>query len=922
MAAGAYMISAGAFGFYTQTVGPRLVIAGGLQQQDLELQAMPSGIVKGTVRDAASGAFITATVIAKDTPRTSTSNLECPVCRYEIRLPAGTYEIEARTVGYKLQKQVVVVADGATINVDFTLAPAPRIAFVDSGAAFYGSAAAAFHDAFNALQLGYDEFRIKAIPSDTPTLTRLLTYDAVIWSAPFDAPSFVGANDVLSGYLAAGKNLLLTGQSIALYDGGGALTYSPYFLNQVNAVYAAKNLNAVQVDGLPNTPLAGMTLPFTNATERFVPDVVQVLRPNNAQLIGAYSNEVNGNSGAGVWSDRCVKHRSAYYAFGLESLSLADRAEVIRKTLDAFAAPRPQHGVSLASANASFTSAAIGQPGQMVTHVVLLRNTGDGGITQTFSLQARPNRWPIHLSQSSVTLAPCASARITVTVDIPFTAGHNDSDAIELTAITNAAPAFRAVLTMTSKTPASILLIDDDRFINRESDYMNALAAQSNAFDVWSTQWGFSNTNSPPLTFLKQYPVVIWQNAYDWYDPINPIEQETMQQYLDAGGRLFYTSQAALSYTGLSPLVRNYFGVGDIDFDDVTSNVLGASGTPLGDGPFGSTLLPFPYNWNLSSAVQPTPGTQVILRGDSGQPFGLMREEPAVSLRSRPVWRTVFAPFAFEAMEPTHMQDVMNRIVGWLSPLGRSTINADTSTVAPGQQAHVTVTLRADEVIVRAPGTRHAATVSLTVPAGFTLLASSMPNATEWSGNINAGDVMTWTFTLIAAGGVDASKPLTLSAHYSLDDLGMRFTQSKAFRMNAPALEPAIEETRQSIWNGELAMRATVTNAGLSDARNAIITAVVPASITLNAGSVVASLPGQVMTTTGAIIWQGDIPLGQTLVMNFNGSLPPISPKMLQVWLQATALADDQQGRLTQSSITLAPYTSRIFYPFIPVEAK
>jgi hypothetical protein len=117
-------------------------------------------------------------------------------------------------------------------------------------------------------------------------------------------------------------------------------------------------------------------------------------------------------------------------------------------------------------------------------------------------------------------------------------------------------------------------------------------------------------------------------------------------------------------------------------------------------------------------------------------------------------------------------------------------------------------------------------------------------------------------------------------------------------------------------------MRATVTNAGLSDARNAIITAVVPASITLNAGSVVASLPGKVMTTTGAIIWQGDIPRGQTLVMNFNGGLPPISPKMMQVWLQATALADDQQGRLTQSSITLAPYTSRIFYPFIPVEAK
>lgn len=926
MAAGAYMISAGAFGFFTNTLGPRIVITGSLLQQDIALQAQPAGIVNGAVRDASNGALITATVIAKGTARSSLSNIDCPACRFELSLPAGSYMIEARVAGYRVQSQTVHVADGAVVTLDFALAPAPRIAFVDSGAAFYGSAAPAFHEAFDALQLGYDEFRIKQIPQDTPTITRLLTYDAVVWSAPYDAPSFVGANSVLSSYLAAGKNLLLTGQNIALYDGGGALTYSPYFLNQINAVFTAKNRDAERVLGSADGPIAGLTLPFTNTTNRFAPDVVHVLRPNAAQLIGNYDSLVNGSSGAGVWSDRCVKHRSAYYAFGLENLPLNDRVSVIQRTLDAFAAPRPLYGVSLASADPLFTSAAIGQPGQTVTHTFQIRNTGDGGVTQTFGLSLNNNRWPATLSQSSVTLAPCASAKITVTATIPASAGVDESDTVEVSAVTDAAPAVRAAISMTSKTPAGILLVDDDRFFNREGDYLDALTAQGSAVDRWSTQWGISITSSPPITFLKQYPIVVWQNAYDWYDPINPPEQAMMMQYLDAGGRLFYTSQAALSFTGLSPLVQRYFGVADIDFDDVTSNVVGASGTPLGDGAFGGTLLPFPYNWNLSSAVQPTLGTQVILRGDSAQPFGLTREEPAWP-QDRPAWRTVFMPFAFEAMEPANMRDVTNRVVGWLSPLGHSTLRADAATLAPGQSANITLTMRADDVIARQPGVPHTASISVTLPAGLALVTSSMPNAGAgmagaWSGNVNAGDVMTWFFTVALENGVGAATPLTISAHYVLDDLAVRFVQTKVIRANAPALEAVIFETQQSRWNGELALRAAVKNAGLSDARNAIITTVVPNTVTLDAGSVAASLPGKIVTTTSAIIWQGDIPQGQTLTIDVKGKMPALNPRTLQIWMQAAVLADDREGRLTQATVTLAPFTDRTYWPFMATDSK
>lgn len=921
MAAGATMISAGAFGHLTKTIGPRLIITGSLLQQDIELQSLPAGAVKGSVRDANSGALITATVTAKNTPRSSLSNIDCPACRYELSLPVGTYAIEARVAGYRVQSQTVNVTDGAMTTLDFALAPAPRIAFVDSGAAFYGSAAPAFHEAFDAMQIGFDEFRIKQIPQDTPTITQMLTYDAVIWSAPYDAPSFVGASDVLSKYLAAGKNLLLTGQNIALYDGGGALTYAPYFLNQINAVYMARNPAAERVIGSRDTPIAGLTLPFTNTTDRFAPEVVQVLKPNAAQLIGNYDSAVNGNSGAGVWSDRCVKHRSAYYAFGLENLSLDDRVNVIQRSLDAFTAPRPLHGVSMASVDPLFTAAAIGQPGQSVQHVIQIRNTGDGGTTQTLSLSLNHNQWPASLSQTSVTLAPCASAKITVTVAIPASAGVDASDLLEVNALVDAAPAVGASISVTSKTPASILLVDDDRFFNREGDYLDAIIASGSAVDRWSTQWGISITSSPAITFLKQYPIVIWQNGYDWYDPIKPAEEAMLMQYLDAGGRLFFTSQAALSFTGLSPFVQRYLGVADIDFNDVTSNVLGASGSPLGDGLFGGTLLPFPYNWNLSSAVQPTFGTQVILRGDSAQPFGLTREEMS-SRQDRPLWRTVFMPFAFEALEPANMRDVTNRIIGWVSPLGHSALSSDAATLAPMQSTNITLTLRADDVIAQLPRVPHAASISVTLPAGLALVSSSMPNAGAgevgaWSGSINAGDVMTWNFSVAVENGVGASTPLTMTAHFALDDLALRFTKAKVIRVSAPALEPAIVETQQSHWNGELALRTTVKNAGLADARNAIITTVVPSTVTLNAGAVIASLPGKIVTTTSAIIWQGNIPQGQTLTLDVKGEMPALNAKTLQIWMQAAVLADDRTGRLTQAVITLAPFTDRIYYPFM-----
>ncbi|MCL6511519.1 MAG: S8 family serine peptidase [Anaerolineae bacterium] len=928
---GIYSVEAGAFGYFTATSPARLVAAGSAVNVNLDLPYQPSGSVRGVVRDARTGAYITATVRALGTPKFSISNNNCLPCRYALDLPTGAYTLEVRTAGYLVQTRTVSISTGALVDEDFFLEPTQRIAFVDSGAFYYGSVAPAYREALDALRLGYDEYRVKKVPQDTPTITQLLQYDAVIWSAPFDAPGVVGASDVLSRYLAAGRSLLLTGQSIAFYDGGGNLVYHPYFA-RVNALYKAKNFGASGIVGAAGGPLEGKTIPFNQVAGALAPDLVTVLRPEHGQLIGRYTNAVSddpdGLGGAGVWTAQCVKWRSAYYAFGLEAIgSVGERAEVISRTLNAFVAPRPALGLEMLSRDGYPTQAGIGLPGSTITHVVRLRNTGDGGTAQTVVLEASGNRWDTRLSSTSVTLEPCASALVTMTVSVPATERWNTSDTITLTSYLQAAPAYRTSLTFTSKTPAGILLVDDERFFHREADYLGALAAQGNAADHWDLRWSTHITDSPSITILQRYPIVIWYNGYDWFDPIKPEEERVLQRYLDGGGRLFFASQAALAYTGLSPFARTYLGVGAIDYEDVTSNVVGLSGTVLGDDVPGGSLLPFPYNWNLSSAVQPIRDTQVILRGNSGQPFGLARSNmhaSAIGPRSL-AWRTVFMPFAFEALPEPSRIELMNRIVGWLSPLGRSTLVADRPAARDGETVSFTLTLHADEVFppsLTRFADRQPVSVRVEVPAGMTIVSSSLPQAGpeqagEWTGEVRASDVFAWTFAARIQTGLAAGTPLTVTARFSLNDLGLRFTRTTVVRVGAPTLRGMLRaQPEPPRWNEVMTGSLRVANVGEVGAPRTTITVALPPSLTFPALITFMASAGTLKREGAQLIWRGELSAGSEVEIRFATRLPPFGTWRPQVFM-LDARIDDGFGRVAPATMWVAPMTYELHHPLV-----
>jgi uncharacterized repeat protein (TIGR01451 family) len=929
--AGIYTVTASAFGYAPATSGPKLVVTNNATSVNLDLAYLPSGSVRGVVRDAVSGAYITATVRALGTPKLSISNNNCLPCRYALDLPTGDYTLEARAVGYLVQSQTVSVSDGVLTDLDFSLTPVQRVALVDSGAFYYGSVASYYRSALDALTIAYDEFRVKHVLADTPTITQLLKYDTVIWSAPFDAPSLVGASDVMSRYLAAGRNLLLTGQDVAFYDGGGFFGYQPYF-SRLGVLYNNDDADSDVVIGAPEGPLAGKVITIAGgdgANNQVFPDVVTLSRPDIAHTIGNYalSGSPPGSvSGAGAYASKCVPYRSAFFSFGLEGIDmLADRVDVISRTLSAFVTPKPAFGVELLSRDTHLTGAAIGSRGTAVTHVMRLRNVGDGGATQTFSLAASGNAWPSTLSANSLTLAPCASTMVTLTVNIPADAGWDARDVVKITAAIAGAPGYEASVSFTSKTPAGILLVDDDRFDNREQDYIDALAAHGNTADRWDAQWQIGPTYTPPITVLRQYPIVVWYNGYDWFDPIKPAEERTLEQYLAGGGRLFFTSQAALDYTGLSSLVRNYLGVAAIDFNDVTSNVVGMPGTPLGDGRFGGSMLPFPYNWNLSAAVQPTRDTYVVVRGDSSQPFGLARTNLQTQTSNTPSigWRTIFMPFAFETLPDASRRDLMNRIIGWLTPLGQTSLTSDrdSGSVQSGDIVNYTLVLRTDDVISPSLSASHPVSVSIDVADELDVVSSSLPNtslrhAGDWLGNMRAGETLTWTFSARVAGGLTSGAPVTATAKIAMNDAGLRFTRDAVLHVGAPVLTAALEmQPNQPAWGSTVTFTLHAKNTGAFDAGDAKITAVVPTSMTLLASSVTAT-GGFAGAENNIVVWRGALAPGAEVVLRYAATLPQLTAAAPGVFFPSAQI-DDGMGGFRQAAVWIRPSTTVLHYPLM-----
>ena len=290
----------------------------------------------------------------------------------------------------------------------------------------------------------------------------------------------MGAEGALVEFLKGGGRLFLSGQDIGYLDGGGGWDIAPYYRDYLKARWLRDDAHSTTLSGAPGGPFSGLAITIAGpggADNQLFPDEVTSADPDAAVPTWLYA----GDGCGGLQIGTCLDYRALYFAFGFEGItSRALRREVMQRALGWLAAPPATVGVELTPG----AQTLIGPPGSTLTHTLRLRHVGQAGVPDTFVVEVHGADWATTLSTASVVLSPCHTAEVYVRVSVPITAGWNERDVFTVTARSTLSPALAQRALLTSKAPAPVLLVDDDRFYDQGPKYRAAMEAAGLPYDL------------------------------------------------------------------------------------------------------------------------------------------------------------------------------------------------------------------------------------------------------------------------------------------------------------------------------------------------------------------------------------------------------------------------------------------------------
>ena len=885
LAPGRYDATVTAFGCAPATAFGLLVVTGTVTTRDFALAALPTGTLAGTVLQAGAGTPIAATIEVVGTPAQATASASTG--HYSLPLPVGTYDLRVTAWGYRVAHGNVTISAGGTAGRDFFLTPSTTILLVDSGAWYYDSHIVSYCDALDALDYVY---HVRTITTTRAFTTSQFTpYDVVIWSAPQDAPGYVGAGPPLADYLDDGGKLFVSGQDVGFWDGGGSgMFYAPYYTTHLHALYLNDASAVWDLVGRPADLLAGLNLTLNgpdSADNQRYPDVIQPL--GDATDIADYVGDGSG----GLAVRTCVPYRVVYLAFGLEGVrGAATRQEVLRRAFDWFVSPPPMAGLSLSPAQQGVARA----PGTIITYTLHLRNAGSQ--TDDVALSVAGAAWSTTLWNTSFTqpidhtgsLAPCVPFTMGVQVHIPPGTLPNTTD----TAVVTARSAISSTLVVTAglhtKTPAPILLVDGGRWYDTSATYRAALDQGGFAYDYWDILAPDQAVlSSPPLDLLQLYSQVIWWTAYDWYQPLIEQDEAHLATYLDDGGRLFLSSQDYLYYHGDSTFARDHLGVLTYTLETTFTVVAGQAGHPIGDG-LGPYELSYPFR-NWSDHVTPTMPADVAFVDEAGVSCGITHRDPAHDARA------VFFAWPFEALPTgnTARVQVMDRVVNWLAPLGTSTAVVDRPVASSGDDLNYTLTVRNAD----------ARPVPADLSSALPPLVTYVPGSVTGGGSYDpAGHRIVWTdampaqseHEIVFRGTLDDPLPfgtVVTATTVLTDDAGLVLRRAPRTEVNVPVLDTAtfVVSAAAAGPGAVLDYTARLTNTGTAVA-TASLTDALPSWLRLVPGSAWASR-GHVNEASNTVTWHDSLAPGDAVTLRLAAQVSFTVPNGLL--LENVALIDD-----------------------------
>ncbi|HUS94262.1 MAG TPA: S8 family serine peptidase [Patescibacteria group bacterium] len=717
------------------------LIAGDNIRFDVYLEKLPGARLYGQLLDGTTLSPISGTLEIPGTPLVTSVGDDG---QYDLSLPLGQFKAIAKSLGH-LNDQDLVDIGATDLHQDFYLERAPRILLVDSGNWYYHEKREYISTALAGLDIGFETWPIRDPFLDIPSSEDLAKYDIIVWSAPLDSPGYIGAGSSLTTYLAEGGNLFISGQNVALWDGNPSQP-EPWWYSQLKGEFVRKSELPLTIAGEPDTLFAGLELELNgqdSADNQLSVDISQPQTNSFTQVAFRYDD----GSPAALQASLCEPYRIVYLGFGLEGVSFASkREEILSRSFDYFAVPANEAGVYLSPGSLDQLVAA-GKEHQIDVLITNLSET----ITDTIQLSLEHAEWPARVITDSLTLGPCQAGQISLSIRVPTDLADDSFDEFELVATSTNSPSNQTVMPIRLKTPGRILVVDDDRWYDQEKQYGDVLDKLGYRYDLWNTDYPPNGNGSPPGTLLNQYEFVIWFTAYDWFQPLTDFETLTLYNYLEAGGRLFLTSQDFLYYHHNEPLTLEYLGIRDYLESVEPNNVFGnlRLGMPVGPLPLDYA----PYQ-NFSDGLVPSPSAEIFAWHDgSGS---------AAVANSGSDWRTVFWGLPFEKLPLGIQPEAMRQILGWLSDLGDSTFesSSEQSNNLIGEDIFETYTLTLRNSSSDTPDN---STITNTLPPALTIDQDSITGGAiydpvtrqlSWSGEIAGRGSRTISYRATTAPGL------------------------------------------------------------------------------------------------------------------------------------------------------------------------
>jgi len=837
---GRYDVTASAFGFNSQTQPLVEIITGTQTSLVFNLAPVPVGSVFGLVTDLQSGVPLSATLVVENTLIQAQTNPDTGA--YSLALPSGIWQIKITADAHRTGHITPTVVAGNGYPSDISLAPAPRILLVDSGRWYYDSQITYFEDALNSLDYPFtlwpirNPFGLGGAPSDLPSASTFSLYNLVIWSAPDDSPGILGMNDILTGFLGTGGDLLISGQEVAYLDASipSGLPSQKYLTDYLGVFFAGEG-NLDGLSGLPGTPLEGLTLTLNtpdSSRTQYSADSSILSYP----ILSPAALEWPDHSIGAVTAKFCQPYKATWLGFGVEgSGPRAQRVELMKRLIGWLSSSPDSYKIMITRPSPTI----IGLPSESVTGTFTLDNVGV--LSSSFNINVSGNLWGIDIqlpdgshtnNNATIPINNCSQQTLTYTIYIPSNALRNEKADFQLFIQSQNDPNVTATLTVSAKTPASVLFTDDERWYNQKDKYISVLNHLGLPFDYIDTKGDFT----PPTNTMNRYPLNLWTTGYDWYAPLTAADERHLAEYLDQGGRLLLASQDLMDVRGESDFVRNRLGVSYATLSVTPTEAIAIPENRLQIEPEPWRLI-YPFK-NWSDGLIPTSTAQAILIDRNLNNIGILHPTDQ--------WRTAFFSFPPETLEERARQTLLGKTLLWISPFGESQLDAPRAAAA-GSKIPVTLTLGLATV-----GPQSGLRAILPLLPETSLVPGSIngswvydivSNSLIWEGDLSPGIPVTMAAKLQIGGGIPNGTMLSLIARF-YDPKGLVVTAEAPIQIGVPWIKvdkfvsPATANLGDTVQ-----FTITVKNDGIVSARPYLTETlhqgleIVPSSITATIGS-------------------------------------------------------------------------------------